>query len=560
MGLLTPASFSDSPPRFGGGKRASGSEVLSDAPPSSSSQSHSSFKFRMPVFGWDSRDSQDNTKNGHDSHREKDSAGTHQESHSENKESKPVLSPSLQPRTPPSDQQSGSPAHSGDDKEINQHQSRVEHKDRQPSDQSDLVIDPALRNESALPSSTSSDKKDNSLPSLVNHISEDSKRNNHSDHPMPHRVLESTFPSMSTSYVMSSPPQEHSRFTPYYRHRRFENTRLPSPPPIATMPHSHSPSPSVASADRSSVSTPPVRRSPPQHSMPLYPSSYQTDPSMMRSNHHPTHFAPPPPREHINLGGYVYHPHPGFDHHRPYEHPDSTNHSPYHPPAGLPHFVPAMTGYPRPVDAYGHPYPLPGQAPAAIVHTDDAATKLSDRVRRRCFNCCTTDTSTWRRSNLSPGKVLCNKCGLFERTHSRPRPEQFPHKRGPLATSNIQRRTPPMPTQLPPIAAPPYHYTHPSVAPLNQDRREYQQQPQQQQQQSQQGNTLPALQSWHADPPTSSGSPHIAPAPTARRSTLDSSRGSPPLVSAPVMSRSGNSSQDSSREVPPATAPARDAA
>ncbi|KAJ7911643.1 hypothetical protein B0H13DRAFT_1614350, partial [Mycena leptocephala] len=67
-----------------------------------------------------------------------------------------------------------------------------------------------------------------------------------------------------------------------------------------------------------------------------------------------------------------------------------------------------------------------------VVHTDDAATKLSDRVRRRCFNCCTTDTSTWRRSNLSPGKVLCNKCGLFERTHSRPRPEQFPHKRGPL--------------------------------------------------------------------------------------------------------------------------------
>ncbi|KAJ7447453.1 hypothetical protein FB451DRAFT_943550, partial [Mycena latifolia] len=67
-----------------------------------------------------------------------------------------------------------------------------------------------------------------------------------------------------------------------------------------------------------------------------------------------------------------------------------------------------------------------------VVHTDDAAMKLSDRVRRRCFNCCTTDTSTWRRSNLSPGKVLCNKCGLFERTHSRPRPEQFPHKRGPL--------------------------------------------------------------------------------------------------------------------------------
>lgn len=40
------------------------------------------------------------------------------------------------------------------------------------------------------------------------------------------------------------------------------------------------------------------------------------------------------------------------------------------------------------------------------IYTDDAATKLSDRVRRRCFNCCTTDTSTWRRSSLNPGKVV----------------------------------------------------------------------------------------------------------------------------------------------------------
>ncbi|KAJ7463343.1 hypothetical protein FB451DRAFT_1403985 [Mycena latifolia] len=55
-----------------------------------------------------------------------------------------------------------------------------------------------------------------------------------------------------------------------------------------------------------------------------------------------------------------------------------------------------------------------------VVHTDDAATKLSDHVRRRCFNCYTTETSTWRRSKHSPGKVLRNKCGLFEGTHARP--------------------------------------------------------------------------------------------------------------------------------------------
>ncbi|KAK0457313.1 uncharacterized protein EV420DRAFT_1271686 [Desarmillaria tabescens] len=95
------------------------------------------------------------------------------------------------------------------------------------------------------------------------------------------------------------------------------------------------------------------------------------------------------------------------------------------------------------------------------MYTEDAATKLSDRVRRRCFNCCTTDTSTWRRSNLSPGKVLCNKCGLFERTHSRPRPEQFPHKRGPLASSALRSRSPaplPPPNQIAPMS-PPYQYS-----------------------------------------------------------------------------------------------------
>ncbi|KAJ7062496.1 hypothetical protein C8F01DRAFT_1023557 [Mycena amicta] len=92
-----------------------------------------------------------------------------------------------------------------------------------------------------------------------------------------------------------------------------------------------------------------------------------------------------------------------------------------------------------------------------VIHTDDAATKLSDRVRRRCFNCCTTDTSTWRRSNLSPGKMLCNKCGLFERAHSRPRPEQFPHKRGPLATSTLRtaNRSPPQAQAQQPYPPPP---------------------------------------------------------------------------------------------------------
>ncbi|KAJ7182180.1 hypothetical protein C8R43DRAFT_822187, partial [Mycena crocata] len=64
-------------------------------------------------------------------------------------------------------------------------------------------------------------------------------------------------------------------------------------------------------------------------------------------------------------------------------------------------------------------------------HTDDASIKPSDVLRRRCFNCCTTETSTWRSSKISAGKLLCNKCGIFERTHSRSRPDQLSHKRVP---------------------------------------------------------------------------------------------------------------------------------
>ena len=93
---------------------------------------------------------------------------------------------------------------------------------------------------------------------------------------------------------------------------------------------------------------------------------------------------------------------------------------------------------------------------------------------------------------------LCNKCGLFERTHGRSRPDQFPHRRGPLATSTITRpKTPPQSTQLPPISThipplAPYHYSHPSIAPLSSipDSRK-QQHP----------NQLPEIQSW-IDAPT----------------------------------------------------------
>lgn len=50
-----------------------------------------------------------------------------------------------------------------------------------------------------------------------------------------------------------------------------------------------------------------------------------------------------------------------------------------------------------------------------IKHTSNSNTKVTDLVRRRCFNCSATQASAWRRSIINPGKILCNKCGLRER-------------------------------------------------------------------------------------------------------------------------------------------------
>ena len=42
-----------------------------------------------------------------------------------------------------------------------------------------------------------------------------------------------------------------------------------------------------------------------------------------------------------------------------------------------------------------------------VIFTDDAKMKLGNRVRRQCFNCRSTTTKAWRRSVLSPGKMVC---------------------------------------------------------------------------------------------------------------------------------------------------------
>ena len=42
-----------------------------------------------------------------------------------------------------------------------------------------------------------------------------------------------------------------------------------------------------------------------------------------------------------------------------------------------------------------------------VIYTDDAMMKLGSGVHRQCFNCRATETTTWRRSMLSPGKLVC---------------------------------------------------------------------------------------------------------------------------------------------------------
>ncbi|KAJ7746197.1 hypothetical protein B0H14DRAFT_2299382, partial [Mycena olivaceomarginata] len=51
--------------------------------------------------------------------------------------------------------------------------------------------------------------------------------------------------------------------------------------------------------------------------------------------------------------------------------------------------------------------------------------KATQYLRWCCSNCHTTDLPSWRRSPLNKGKIVCNKCGLYERTHGHARPRRF---------------------------------------------------------------------------------------------------------------------------------------
>ncbi|GLB34173.1 putative GATA zinc finger protein [Lyophyllum shimeji] len=112
-----------------------------------------------------------------------------------------------------------------------------------------------------------------------------------------------------------------------------------------------------------------------------------------------------------------------------------------------PLMVPSQpAGFYRPPSSSGcHPMTMSYLSPHTglpVQHTDDAASKETQYLRRRCFNCHTTEPPSWRRSTLNPGKIVCNKCGLYERTHLRPRPLRFDELRaGNKARSNKTKGT-----------------------------------------------------------------------------------------------------------------------
>ena len=71
-------------------------------------------------------------------------------------------------------------------------------------------------------------------------------------------------------------------------------------------------------------------------------------------------------------------------------------------PLGHPHPPPQF------VEAQDYTFndPFPRLMGYGTIFTDDARMKLGDGIRRQCFNCRATETTTWRRSMLSQGKLV----------------------------------------------------------------------------------------------------------------------------------------------------------
>ena len=86
-----------------------------------------------------------------------------------------------------------------------------------------------------------------------------------------------------------------------------------------------------------------------------------------------------------------------------------------------------------------------------VQHTDNTTSKEMQYLRLRCFNCHTTEPPSWRCSTLNPGKIICNKCGLYERTHLHPRPLRLDELRAGSKTRKQPKTNSPNVGKLSPV-------------------------------------------------------------------------------------------------------------
>ncbi|KAJ7628898.1 hypothetical protein FB45DRAFT_919480 [Roridomyces roridus] len=130
--------------------------------------------------------------------------------------------------------------------------------------------------------------------------------------------------------------------------------------------------------------------------------------------------------------------------------------------SSVPHLPPHDPVHPS--YSYG-PYPIPyasaplhAPSPSLTTTADDPPPKDAAMVRskspgkpkdrghnRHCYNCKTADTVTWRRSVLAVGEIACNKCGLYERQHKRPRNLGFSEGYKPTSAKAKKPAIPPPP-------------------------------------------------------------------------------------------------------------------
>jgi hypothetical protein len=170
------------------------------------------------------------------------------------------------------------------------------------------------------------------------------------------------------------------------------------------------------------ISTPPIQPTPPMtsHSPVSSPSWDRSSVSSAESGFVPDVPTSEPIPEQIGFGG-MYYDHSQPSHYHPrweFKFPDP-GHGHSASPRTIQHSpdVHAVSTSPQLVGSRGefNTRQLSRLGSDEISYTDEANSKISNRLRRRCFNCKAIETSTWRRSVLSPGKLVGHQGYLIKR-------------------------------------------------------------------------------------------------------------------------------------------------